>query len=93
MLGPSGDCSDGFHVSLAWSLKAPSKEVQERVQKALGIKDDKIKLRDGDKVLSMAVENIKVKIGNVVNVVDISMSSNDAVEDHSACDSRKRRMS
>lgn len=89
LLGPNGDGSSGFHVSLAWSLKKPSPEVEERVRRVLDVKGDRVMMEDGETKFSVAVENIKVKIGNVVNVVDIGAHAGT----EEACENRKRRMS
>ena len=58
-----GEDAVGFHVSLAWALKEPSKEVKEALEKAL---KEKVEggLRVQEEMLRMKAEVVKVKIGS-----------------------------
>ena len=56
------DLTNGFHISLAWSLTEPSVDEQQRVE---GISLDKITSLD------ISFTSVKAKIGNVVHSLDL----------------------
>lgn len=53
-----GDFSDRFHISLAWSLTAPSIDDQARIAS--------VDLKPLEEELKIGFSSVKVKIGNVV---------------------------
>ena len=57
------DLSDRFHISLAWSLTAPSEQDQDRVS-AVGL------LRPLES-LNIGFSSVKVKIGNTVKSLEL----------------------
>lgn len=86
LYGPNGNSTDGFHVSLAWSLTEPSAEDKRKVADELiahGMKDGTIVLEGGDGEntrLRMDVSGIKVKIGNAVHLVELGTGKLEVVE-------------
>jgi len=81
--GPAGNSSDGFHVSLAWSLTEPAADVKRKIADELiahGMKDGKIFLEGEDAGLQMEVSGIKVKIGNAVHLVELGTGKPEVVE-------------
>ncbi|KAI5815452.1 hypothetical protein BZA77DRAFT_315811 [Pyronema omphalodes] len=64
---------DGFHVSLAWSLTEPSSEAKRAIEEALEKAGygSEIKVKDQQDPLKMEVKEIKVKIGNVVHIIEL----------------------
>ena len=56
------DLTNGFHISLAWSLTEPSVDEQQR---AAGIALDKITSLD------ISFSSVKAKIGNVVHSLNL----------------------
>jgi hypothetical protein len=54
------DCSDSFHVSLAWSLKKPS---DNAINQAVIV--------DELKQLAVTFDSVKVKIGNILTSVPL----------------------
>ncbi|TGZ82233.1 hypothetical protein EX30DRAFT_318270 [Ascodesmis nigricans] len=88
LLGTHGDGSSGFHASLGWSLTKPSPEVEKKVAEAVKMKGNGVTLEDEVTKLMVSVDAIKVKIGNVLHVVEVGAHVGDE-----ACETRKRRMS
>ncbi|CCX30746.1 Similar to hypothetical protein [Tuber melanosporum Mel28]; acc. no. XP_002840370 [Pyronema omphalodes CBS 100304] len=87
---------DGFHVSLAWSLTKPSSETKRAIEEALEKAGygTEIKVKDQQGPLKMEVKEIKVKIGNVVHIIELGTGGTGA-EINGAAESRvgKRKAS
>lgn len=66
------DLSTAFHVSIAWTLTAPSEEVVEWTKSVSADKFGKIKQ------IQISIEEIKAKVGN--NVTSISLPKSVTVE-------------
>lgn len=61
--GETSDASDAFHVSLAWSFTAPTAELSQKTAEVF----TRPEFRDAVlSCISIPVEGVKVKIGNVV---------------------------
>ena len=56
------DLSSHFHISIAWTLRAPSKEIKEMVKQ----------LNREEEPITFNVSMVKVKIGNSVSPVSLS---------------------
>lgn len=86
------DKLDGFHVSLAWSLKKPSDETMQKMENAIMGEEccgkKIITLKGRPQRMAMDVETIKVKIGNVVHAVELNKK-----EREEGSNSKKRRFS
>ncbi|KAG0137604.1 hypothetical protein HOY82DRAFT_547872 [Tuber indicum] len=69
----NGDKLDGFHVSLAWSLTEPDKDVKAEVFEALKTHAcwDKIFGKSEVERLKLLIDAIKVKIGNIVHIIEL----------------------
>jgi len=86
LYGPTGNSTDGFHVSLAWSLTEPSAEIKRKITDELvahGMKDGRFVPERGDGEhgrLQMEVSGIKVKIGNAVHLVELGTGKPEVVE-------------
>ncbi|RPB14385.1 hypothetical protein P167DRAFT_484854 [Morchella conica CCBAS932] len=82
----------GFHVSLAWSLKKPSDETMQKMEKAIMGEEccgkKIITLKGRPQRMTMDVETIRVKIGNVVHAVELNRK-----EKEEGSNSKKRRFS
>ncbi|RFU28379.1 hypothetical protein B7463_g7959, partial [Scytalidium lignicola] len=61
------DVSDAFHVSIAWALESPLKEVVERTRRVQGSGEFE-DVREGIRVRT---EEVKAKIGNVVTSIPL----------------------
>ncbi|KAL2063506.1 hypothetical protein VTL71DRAFT_5311 [Oculimacula yallundae] len=59
------DATDAFHISLAWTLQDPSKELLELTETVA--KEHFDKLRE----IRVKVENVKCKVGNVVTSIPL----------------------
>ncbi|KAL7270574.1 poly(U)-specific 3'-to-5' RNA exonuclease [Rhizina undulata] len=72
----NGAGNDGFHVSLAWSLQKPSKELAEKVSKVLlgenGLAQGVVR-KGAKEGMKMKVEAVRVKVGNVVHALELGM--------------------
>ena len=71
LYSPHGDNTNGFHVSLAWSLTEPSADVQRVVEDKLGVGSGGVVLKGKEQSLRMEVNSIRVKIGNAVHSVEL----------------------
>jgi hypothetical protein len=95
-LATPGGGLDGFHVSLAWSLTEPSSETKRAIEEALEKAGygTEIKVKDQQEPLKMEVKEIKVKIGNVVHIIELGTGGTGA-EINGAAESRvgKRKAS
>ncbi|PWW74487.1 hypothetical protein C7212DRAFT_298691 [Tuber magnatum] len=69
----NGDKLDGFHVSLAWSLVEPGKDTIAKVVEALKkhVCWGKILGQSEVERLKLAIDAVKVKIGNVVHIIEL----------------------
>ena len=59
------DVDDAFHVSLAWTLKAPSEELKSKTEEIWG------KYEGDVKRVKARTDQVKVKIGNVVTGIEL----------------------
>lgn len=62
------DLSAAFHISIAWTLTAPSPELLELTQ---SVKKDHLK---EIKQILVVIEAIKAKVGNIVTNIPLSKS-------------------
>jgi hypothetical protein len=62
---------DAFHVSIAWSFAEPDEELRKKTAEVFADP------RSGDAIrqMEMQVDNVKVKIGNVVNHIPLTRGS------------------
>jgi len=60
----------GFHVTIGWSLEAPEEELRKQLATDIGT-EFKAQLSQ----LTMKVEEVKVKIGNVVTVLPLGQET------------------
>jgi len=60
------DTEDGFHISLAWTLQEPDKEMRDLTDQIV-----EKKIWEDVKKLSVGVKEVKVKLGNVVHGVTL----------------------
>lgn len=60
------DLTEAFHFSVAWSLAAPSEEVKELTKGVMEAWKESV---EG---VMVSVQEVKVKIGNVVSEVELS---------------------
>lgn len=87
-----GNLTTGFHVSLAWSLTKPTAEITKKVQSVLAIKGDRVTLDGGLTPFKMQVDNIKVKIGSTLHIIELGIPL-EIPEEEADVICRKRRMS
>lgn len=69
------DCSDAFHISIAWSLEAPEEELRDPMTQGEVVA---ILERETSKI-QVSFEVVKVKIGNAVHSLSLA-TRNDAKE-------------
>ncbi|KAI9698487.1 MAG: poly(U)-specific 3'-to-5' RNA exonuclease [Candelina mexicana] len=59
------DCSPHFHISIAWTLQAPSPTLLERTQAPEVARSVQKEIRD----LALRFDSVKLKLGNTVTVI------------------------
>ena len=64
----ASDYSAHFHLSIAWTLEAPSTSVLARTQSA----DVKAALSSLTTILRLSFESVKVKMGNIITPIPLS---------------------
>lgn len=66
------DRSDAFHFSIAWSLKAPSAEIEAFTQKVF----EDCQKQIGK--IEVKVNELKNKVGNVVHGIDLARKGSES---------------